>query len=50
MEQELSARFAKIDSIKEQDARIKGYQDLVNQILDAKKFASFKNIVNHRNS
>jgi hypothetical protein len=47
-EQEVSAKIAQIDSFGNQEERIKGYKELTANVLDAKKFPLFKNIVDHR--
>ncbi len=46
-EQEVTAKIAQIDSIANQEARIKGYHELATNVLEARKFPLFKLIVDH---
>jgi hypothetical protein len=46
-EQEVTAKIAQVDSFGNQEDRIKGYKELTANVLDAKKFPLFKNIVDH---
>ena len=46
-EQEIAGKIAQIDSNSNQELRIKGYLELITNVLDSKKFNLFKVIVDH---